>query len=877
VAAVINARQWYDLGLVETRILAVTTGPTNPVKYPNYTNLFVGWDAAGPDTNTQNNGSHNTFTGRAAGFSQNSANATDNTYNGYEAGWSNDVGFQNTFVGGEAGFANTTTGGVPAGSQNAFFGYRAGFHNLTGIQNSCFGTASCFRNMTGNHNTIVGFDAAFGVLGLSMNNNTFMGFESGFVNQADNNSFYGYMSGFSNTTGAQNTFVGYKAGFANTTGGQTPPIQGNTFLGYGAGTANVSGAGNTFLGNLAGSTNVTGGGNTSIGDRAGLNADGCCSTFVGSGAGLTTTVGGNQFFGYRAGGFTTTGFANTFTGYVTGLNNTTGTYNAFYGVNTALTNTTGSKNTFFGTAAGSVSNVTGDSNIYIGFNAGNSAGANNSNNIYVGNLGANESGAIRIGVQGTQVNRTFIAGIYAYPGPWTSTPLPVVVDSSGHLGVSLAGLPTGNCALGPNFLTKWTSTTGVDCSHVYERPKNNTLLDWFVGINLSPVLTNPQAALDVNGGTCTNGNTNGCQSTDVNSGINTTVTRNSFMIEHSPVLTAFYDNNTSINRNLIVGFNGAHATNVGQQNTLIGSNAGNNMISGSSNTIVGSAAGFANNTGYSNTCVGQVSCRDNIDGHDNTAVGEFADTINPHGSYNIAIGSGSGQNNVSGNNNIYVANVGATESNIIRIGTVSGLNSHTAAYVAGIYTSTPTPAAWFVCVDSNGKLGAQPAPCSGSSRRFKEQIRQMDDGTSGLLKLRPVTFFYKPEYDNGPRTLQYGLIAEEVAKVYPEMVAYDNDGQPYAVKYQMLPPMLLNEFQKQYHRSEAQDKLIAEQHEEIQALRHQSQVQQTQIEGLTQQLQLQNAAFQERLSRLESALSSQIKVAADKSSQPTTPGNGGLQ
>ena len=113
----------------------------------------------------------------------------------------------------------------------------------------------------------------------------------------------------------------------------------------------------------------------------------------------------------------------------------------------------------------------------------------------------------------------------------------------------------------------------------------------------------------------------------------------------------------------------------------------------------------------------------------------------------------------------------------------------------------------------------------------------MGDSTNALMKLRPVTFLYKPEYDKGERTLQYGLIAEEVAKVYPELVAYDNDGQPYSVRYQYITTMLLNEVQKQYRRAEAQAEVIKAQQQEI--------------EDLKQQLHMQNATLQERLSRLE--------------------------
>ncbi|MGA3056015.1 MAG: tail fiber domain-containing protein [Candidatus Korobacteraceae bacterium] len=146
-------------------------------------------------------------------------------------------------------------------------------------------------------------------------------------------------------------------------------------------------------------------------------------------------------------------------------------------------------------------------------------------------------------------------------------------------------------------------------------------------------------------------------------------------------------------------------------------------------------------------------------------------------------------------------------------------------------------------INSFGQLGTSP-----SSLRFKEQVRDMGDSTNALMKLRPVTFLYKPEYDKGERTLQYGLIAEEVAKVYPDLVAYDNDGKPYTVRYQYLATMLLNEVQKQYHRTDAQAELIKAQQQEI--------------ENLKQQLQVQNATLQQRLSRLEAL--ARVEVAAAK-------------
>jgi hypothetical protein len=105
-----------------------------------------------------------------------------------------------------------------------------------------------------------------------------------------------------------------------------------------------------------------------------------------------------------------------------------------------------------------------------------------------------------------------------------------------------------------------------------------------------------------------------------------------------------------------------------------------------------------------------------------------------------------------------------------------------------------------------------------SSRRFKEQITDMGDSSSKLFELRPVNFFYKPRYDDGSHALQYGLIAEEVAKVYPEMVAYDKDGQILTVKYQMLAPMLVNELQKQVQLQQEENRKLEDRLAALEAL-----------------------------------------------------------
>lgn len=138
----------------------------------------------------------------------------------------------------------------------------------------------------------------------------------------------------------------------------------------------------------------------------------------------------------------------------------------------------------------------------------------------------------------------------------------------------------------------------------------------------------------------------------------------------------------------------------------------------------------------------------------------------------------------------------AGESYVTRIG---NQGTQTSTYIAGIYGATASGGT-AVYVNSAGQLGT-----ATSSRRFKEDIQDMADATDGLMKLRPATFHYKKEYDDGSHLLQYGLVAEEVAEVYPGLVNYGRDGKVNTVYYQFVNAMLLNEVQKQHRKMEAQE------------------------------------------------------------------------
>ena len=171
-------------------------------------------------------------------------------------------------------------------------------------------------------------------------------------------------------------------------------------------------------------------------------------------------------------------------------------------------------------------------------------------------------------------------------------------------------------------------------------------------------------------------------------------------------------------------------------------------------------------------------------GSRNTAIGSGALNHNTTGSSNTAIGLDAGFFLTTGTHNIHIGNVGnEADDNLIRIGAVG---PQTRTFIAGIFGADALGKALPVEVNSLGQLGT-----TISSRRVKDDIRDMDEASAGLGKLRPVTFRYKAEPATGPRSIEYGLIAEEVAEIYPELVVLDKDGQPAGVRYHVLPAMLL--------------------------------------------------------------------------------------
>ena len=216
------------------------------------------------------------------------------------------------------------------------------------------------------------------------------------------------------------------------------------------------------------------------------------------------------------------------------------------------------------------------------------------------------------------------------------------------------------------------------------------------------------------------------------------------------------------------------------------------------NTANGAQALFNNSTGGSNTAEGTNALFRNTTASNNTAAG-FEALFNNTGANNTALGSLAGVNLTTGSNNIDIANQGAAgEANTIRIGTVG---THTGAFVAGIHGVTVASAVGVV-VDGNGHLGTVT-----SSARFKEAIKPMDTASEAILALQPVIFRYKHELD--PDGIpQFGLVAEQVEKVNPDLVVRGEDGRVMTVRYEAVNAMLLNEFLKEHGKVEEQERTI---------------------------------------------------------------------
>ena len=237
--------------------------------------------------------------------------------------------------------------------------------------------------------------------------------------------------------------------------------------------------------------------------------------------------------------------------------------------------------------------------------------------------------------------------------------------------------------------------------------------------------------------------------------------------------------------NIAAGFNALFSNVSGNNNTATGSESLYSNLTGGNNNADGFQSMYNNTSGSNNIASGYQALFSNTTGGYNSALGSQALVNSQSGVGNIGVGPFAGRNIVQGNFNIDIGSWGsADESNTIRIGLPQ---YHKATYIAGITSSQVTGAQVFVT--ASGRLGVL-----ASSERYKTDITTLSPATARLAQLRPVSFRLKSD-PNG--AIQYGLIAEEVNKVYPELVIRDGDGKIQGVRYDELTPILLNEMQRQ--------------------------------------------------------------------------------
>jgi uncharacterized coiled-coil protein SlyX len=271
------------------------------------------------------------------------------------------------------------------------------------------------------------------------------------------------------------------------------------------------------------------------------------------------------------------------------------------------------------------------------------------------------------------------------------------------------------------------------------------------------------------------------------------------------------DSNTTGAQNTAVGYAALAA------NTTAGANTSG------ANTAVGAFALQSNTTSGANTAIGYAALGNIITNGGNTAIGDVAG-FNLTGSQNICIGAGVG--GISG------------ENNTIRIAdNLSDTQGNSACYIGGIYNQLIDPATdTVVGIDASGKLGTV-----ASSRRFKRDIKPIDTASEAILALRPVTFHYKSDAKNTPC---FGLIAEEVAAVSPDLVVRNQKGEIYTVRYDQVNAMLLNEFLKEHRTVQEQKGTIEQLKSAVEKQEATNAQQQKQIEALTTGLQKVSAELE---------------------------------
>ncbi len=642
-------------------------------------------------------------------------------------------GLYNTAIGYQALNLATST------DQQTAVGYQSLASNITGYDNSAFGYQSLYLNTVGYQNTAIGLQA--------LRSNT-----TGYYNTA-----VGFQTLYNNTSGTYNTAVGLQAMISNTSGVN------NVAQGFSSLYSNSSGSSNVAMGMYSLYGNSSGAGNVGLGHQAlGNNTTGYFNTSIGyqSLYDLNITAGDNSG-------------NNTAIGYNTGRGITTGVNNTIIGANVT------------GLAA------TLSNRIIIADGSGNQR-------IYVDNSGLLGIGtttpAKTLSVQGNglfsgdlSVAGLTATGTVSFTGTATST-------FGG--GVSTAGLAS----------SAGLTLTGGDI--FYSSASFRLTKAGRLGIGTA----NPAQKLDVSG----------------NIALPATVDSTTGVI-YKGVSTFIHDFTApdTDGFNTFVGLSAGNLTMSGEggqssRNTAVGQSSFVSNTTGYNDVAIGSNALYTNNSGYKNTAIGAYSLYYLTSGYQNIANGEYSGAFLANGSspnqtsnnsvylgYNVMAGANGNTNEIvigasaigNGSNSITLGNTSITKT-ILRSKVGIGTTTPDRALVVSggtgvVLTSLDNGAGTaYVCTTlASGALSTSTSACNPSSRRLKNNIRDLETGLDDLMKLRPVSFTYKPEMLIGEQN-QVGFIAEEIFEIVPESVGFDKDGLPYNVDYSKLTPILTKAVQE---------------------------------------------------------------------------------
>jgi hypothetical protein len=369
-------------------------------------------------------------------------------------------------------------------------------------------------------------------------------------------------------------------------------------------------------------------------------------------------------------------------------------------------------------------------------------------------------------------------------------------NNAGFGQQALSNVTTGdqNTAVGAGALLRDTTgstntATGFQALAGNTTGFNNTANGWNA-LNFNNGINNTATgfgALQAN--TTGDANTaNGYKALNLNNGTSNTATG-----------AAALQNNTTGNYNMASGFFALQRNTTGEFNTAVGAGA---LLfnTADENTATGAAVLLNNTTGGFNTAAGSAALFSNTTGAHNTANGFQTLSNNTTGSDNVALGFLAGNSQTTGSNNVYIG------SNILGV-----TGESNACYIASIFGQTSADGIP-VLINSDNKLGT-----ATSSARFKRDIHDMDKVSETLFALRPVAFRYKEEIDPAG-TPQFGLVAEDVEKVNPDLVVRDKEGKPYTVRYDQVNAMLLNEFLKEHRMVRELKATVAQQQKQIEAL-----------------------------------------------------------